>query len=884
MTLDFRIPEPPLATSFTAGELADRLVSAVETLLVDFERTTAPGFELPAFYAGHAVLDDTKADLIYVLGLLLELGVEDVTGHQLRPAIEQALSSLDPTRVEGFGSYRVGETVVRMGGIEAVPVALRASVLDAVDSPKLLEIVDDPTQIATNFAIVVTRCLRALAELDPDRTAPELDGLLERVRSLFTTENGWLNDGMSSLVHYDIYTPDMYLFAEPLIEEIGPAWADGLERVLGDLDAIAHPGGSVVWGRSVGALGMAITIELAATAVGRDIGDDQGTWLARAAETLEDLASWFPGGVIAAHQGRATMFYRGPARRLQMTLDIYGKFLLAAGELRRRPDVRSAEPGTCWEPAERFIRFDDATATLWSHRSKALSFALPTLFGFSTDYAPSPRAPGLLEQPTSGHPVMVPVISPLGRNERAGTSDAPLIPAGLPTSVEHDRDRFAITHEGWAATGSAEVIVEGNRTATYRVEGRSLCVDEVLEFEDADSLPGPLTLTIPESADRPVDIAVVGAPVRTIDTSGLAEWRSFWGEIPRVHQVDLAPASTLAFSWRVTPRLHVASTIHGHQYDRSLYDPLADQVVATRVGPPDDTLIRRLRDVDVLHMAWPEWWSGVDPQRTAEVLAQIRDTRTSILWTQHNLLPHMFKTAEAAQSYQLWAGAADAVIHHTEVGRRLALDTYDYRPDCAHHVIPHGHWGAEYEAHLGASREMVELSEGWSPCGVRVSVVGTPRVEKDLQLVVDAVAATERDDLQLVIRLDASVNVPDDPRIIAEFGAVDSGRYHRRMMAYDALILPFTEPGMLTTGTAFDCIGAGVPAITSEWDFFDETFAGADIRFGNTAEELTRCLNELTAEDLASAAAATAARRPTFDWHSIAHRTLEVIEEIATRS
>lgn len=882
MSLDFRFPELPLAEATTAGALADRLVTATAEKMAEFERSAAPGLELPGLYAGHPVLDDTTADLMYVLGLFIECGVDEVAGCNLQGRIPPLIASLDPAAVEGFYSYRVGETVLRLGGLEALPADLRQSVLDAVHSKEIIARLEETDAIPPNIAVVAARCLRALARLRGDDEPAELPQLLERVRSMFTSAGGWLDDGMGNWVHYDIYTPDMYLFAEPLVDQLGPGWADGLSRVLRDLDEVAQPGGAVVWGRSIGALGMAITIELSAIAVGRDLSAPQDRWLARAAATLDDLLEWFPNGVISAHQNRATMFYRGPARRLQMTLDIYGKLLLSALELRRRPEVAGAPSSNAFLPAERFIRFDDSErATVWSYRSKSLSFALPTLFGFSADYAPSPRGPDLMEQPTSGHPVMLPVVSPRGREEIAGTSNAPLIPAGLPVSVEHIPGTVTVVHDGWAPAGSSDPVVAGSRTATYMVEGRSLVVSEQLQFDDPDGLPGPLTLSVAEPATRPIDVEIDTGRVQAIDTAGVAEWRSFWGELPRVYQAEIKPAASVEFTWRITPRLRVASTIHGHPYDRSLYDPMADRVVATGAGIPDDKLIRRLRDVDVLHMAWPEWWSGVDPDRTAEVLGQVKATGTAIVWTQHNLLPHFFKTDEAAASYQLWAEAADAVIHHSEVGQDVALATYRYGAHTEHHVIPHGHWGREYEAVANTTREDVELSEGWAPCGLRVAVIGTPRVEKDLQLVVDAVAACQRDDIRLVIRVDLSVAVPDDPRIIAEHGHLDFNQYLRRMKAFDAVILPFAPSGMLTTGTAFDCLGAGVPAITSDWDYFDETFAGADIRYGSTVENLTRCLDELTPEELDRASQALIERRPAFDWDPIAERTLAVLEAAA---
>ncbi len=881
MSMDFRFPEHPLAGTTTAGALADRLIEVTRDKMADFEQSAAPGLELPRLYAGHAVLDDATADLLYVLGLLIECGVDEVGGCELRDRIPPLIASLDPATVEAFASYRVGETVLRIGGLDSIPSELHQTVLDAVHSPGIIDRLADTDAIPPNFAVVASRCLRALAELRGGEAPAELPVLLDRVRSMFSSLTGWLNDGMGNWVHYDIYTPDMYLFAEPLADQLGPGWASGLSKVLVDLDEVAQPGGAIVWGRSIGALGMAITIELAAIAAGRDLDVPQHRWLARADATLDDLVEWFPKGVIAAHQNRAPMFYRGPARRLQMTLDIYGKLLLSALELRRRPGAASAPPGDAYIPAERFISFDDSQrATVWSYRAKPLSFSLPTVFGFSADYTPSPRSPGLFEQPTSGHPVMLPVITPLGRDDRTGASNAPLVPAGLPTSVEHAPGSVTIVHNGWAPAGSDEPTVAGRRTATYRVEGRSLIVSEQLQFDDPD-LPGPLTLTVAEPAGRPLDVEFDAGRVQAIDTEGVAEWRSFWGELPRVYQTEIAPSAVVDFTWKVTPRLRVASTIHGHPYDRSLYDPLADRVVALGAGIPDDKLVRRLQDIDVLHMAWPEWWSGVDPQRTAEVLAQVKSAGTAIVWTQHNLLPHFFKTDEAAASYQLWAEAADAVIHHSQAGYDVALATYQYGPNTEHHVIPHGHWGREYETVANTTREDVELAEGWAPCGLRVAVIGTPRVEKDLQLVVDAVHACARDDIQLVIRVDLSVAVPDDPRIIAEFGHLDFSQYLRRVKAFDAVILPFAPSGMLTTGTAFDCIGAGVPAITSQWDFFDETFDGADIRYGETVEDLARCLDNLTPEDLDRSSQALIDLQPAFDWAPIADRTLAVLEAAA---
>ena len=394
MSLDLRMPEPPLGGATTAGALADRLVSAVIDKMAELEQSTAPGLVLPRLYAGHAVLDDASADLLYVLGLLIDCGVDEVGECDLRSRIPPLVSSLDPARVEGFASYRVGETVLRLGGLDALPAKLGGPVLEAVASPEVVARVADTDAMPPNFAVVATRCLRALARLKGDDEPPELPDLLDRVQSIFSSPTGWLNDGMGAWVHYDIYTPDMYLFAEPLADQIGPGWARGLSQILTDLDEVAQPGGAIVWGRSIGALGMAITIELAAIAAGRDLDAPQDRWLARADATLDDLLEWFPGGVIAAHQNRAPMFYRGPGPapsddpgHIRQAAAVRPRTAPTAGDS-RRSGQRCLPACGAFHPIRRVPAGHGV-----SYRSKSLSFALPTVFGSLPTTPPRPGVP-----------------------------------------------------------------------------------------------------------------------------------------------------------------------------------------------------------------------------------------------------------------------------------------------------------------------------------------------------------------------------------------------------------------------------------------------------------------------------------------------------------
>lgn len=848
------------------------------------ESEHARGLRLPGVFAGHRVDASTNADLIYTLGLLAASGVPRIGDVDCAVRARELIAELDPAEVEGFAAYRVSDTAARLLALEPdswsdaeTAHAIAAGRSDGVVAAARAG------ELPTNWIAVAARCLAGVQKLGGE--VPEAEGINALLVEVFTAAvsapgaRGWLNDAASwgdSFAAYDIYTPDTYLFAQPLAEGLGGVWSDGLRSVLDDLDHIVQPGGTVVWGRSVGALALAITIELAAVATGHGLSDRPDRWLARADETFAELREWFSGGVIAAHQRRQTMFYRGPARRLQMTLDMYGKLLLAAAELREAPDTEYVNSVETWAPAERLIEFEsDRSAALWTKRSRQLTLALPLMAGWSSDYAPSPRSPGLFEMPTSGHPSMLPVLS---------VGEDTLLPAGLPTSVEHAPDVLKVEHRGWAPTGADadhDKYRGGSRRAAYTVAGRTLRVDEELEFDDVGA-GVPLSISIPALGDRPLDVSVDHPVARyqQIDTAGIAEWRSFWSELPTVHQIEVPLAPLVRFSWSVTPQLRVASTIFGHQYDRSLYEPISDRLLEVAAPATDDDLTRRLRGVDILHVAWPEWWSGVEPEWTETVLARVRASGVKVVWTQHNLLPHFFKTDEAAACYRLWAEAADLVIHHSDWGRGEALATYEYGAGTSHVVIPHGHWGAEYPDPAGVDRASLEDELGWPEADIRLAVIGSPRAEKRIQLVLDAFAEVDRQDMHLLIRTKGDETLPDDARITVEQGHTPDHLYHSRMHAIDAVILPFDPSGMMTTGTAFDAIGSRTAAITSEWAFFDETFEGADIRYGSTVSDLAGCLEGLTTEDLRRSAAAIGELQPRFDWGSISGQTLEAFEAL----
>jgi hypothetical protein len=874
----------------SAGVLADALLDFVCAQLTSFCEHYAPGLVLPRVFAGHAVGQDARSDLAYTLGLLFAAGRKELAGLPLDGTVMTTLLGLDGRATNTFFSYRTAESLQRLGGYHDNP---RVGALSDRDRDNLREAFDSTEsapllregRLPKNYSVVVARCEYARQQLGLLEDEDLLNELCDRSRALMKpAAGGWIDDSNEQRGQFDIYTPDIFLFAEPLAEVIGEDWSRGLRRVLRDVDSLALPGGAVVWGRSIGALGLAMTIELAAIGSARGLVENPEQWIARAAWSFGELQAWFTHGVIRAHQHRSTMFYRGPARRLQMSLDVLGKLVQAAIALRESAELRAAPPFDAWRPVDRCVRFGAAgpneAASAWAHRSGGLSFVLPLVGGFSADYLPAPRSPGLFELPTSGPISMTPIVHHRGKA---------LVAAGVPARVQHRDGELAAEYSGWseiAAGPDQEPALAGSRRVRFRAEGRTLVAEERLELNVDPASIDSLSLQLPELCGRPIDVEFeCSAPHRVtrIDVSGLAEYRSFWSEFGAVHQLDVEPSRELQIRWSATPRIRVKSTAEEHPYNRELYGPMKDRVVSGQAWAELPNRPLELHETDVLHVHWPEWWQGPDLDRNRRALERLRAAGVRIVWTQHNLAPHHFRGDEGRELYRMWAKAATAVIHHTEWGRDKALETYPYAADAIHCVISHGHWGARYTAQARVDRAATEAALGLSPCAIRIGVIGAPRVEKDVQLVLDAFAACSRDDMQLFVVCIADEQVPDDPRIVAvKTSHVPEHVYQQRLAVMDALVLPFDD-GMLMTGTAFDAIGASKAAIISDWPVLHEVFGAAGIGYGSTREGLTRCFESLTTEQVEASKQAMQECRAHSEWSEIAVQTLELLERAASQ-
>lgn len=878
----------------TAAELGDRLLAWTVATLEVAETHHLPEWRLPRVFAGHEVGADVRADVCFTLSHLAAAGVTTVGDEDLDAVLVRLLGQVDGRSTHTFFSYRIAESLGRVGPFDGNPLVAdldddqRAELIAAVDSSDWLELLDAGV-LPRNYAAVLARCEKGRVDLGLIDDTTRLTSLTTRVaEALEENPRRALDDSNDRVGRYDIYAADVWLFCEPLAPHLGPVWEDGLNKAL-DLVATvgARDGSAVAWGRSVGDLAAALTLELAALALadGHD-PDRAGLWLRRAADAAQTVMAGFDAdGVTSAHRHRSQDGYRGPARRLQLTFDLLGKVAWAAAALRRAPTEQTAAPvAQAYPDGEAWVRFEDRRpAGVWAHRSPGADFVIPFVGITRSHYLPALHQPGTWEVPVDRDlPTWTPLVTAGLSRYTAG---------GLPTTVEHGPRSLTATWDGFPVSGRGVdgdepgPALEGSRTARFTVEGRTIVLDDRLTFS---RVPRTVNLAIPEVADRPLRVewaCPTGHAATTVTVDGVAEWRSPTSDIARVHQIDLDPATELSFQVRVTPLLRVASTEVDHHYSRSLYGPIRDRIVA---GPspvgwnavPDPGF----RHCDLLHLHWPEWLAFDDLAAHEAIIAELADHDIPVVWTAHNLTPHQKQPEAFDPIYAAWAAAARGVIHHSAWGEIRMRERYDFGSRCRHEVIPHGHFGGLWAEAGLPDRSEAERRLGLSPAGLRIGVVGAPRAEKLVQEVLDGVAASTRDDVQLVCwSLGPDDVVPDDHRIAiaSPYRVVSPAAYATRLAACDVLALVFDPDGdMLATGAGADALGLGLPVLRSEWGYLTETLGEAGIPVGHTATSIAAALDELTPETLSTARTAAGARHDALSWDALAPRTADLFEAV----
>ncbi len=881
----------------SVSPLADCLDALVVANLEAIEAAHLPGWRLPRTFAGHLVGADVRADICFTLHHLADAGVDMVGGEPVDAILARLLAEVDGASTHTFFSYRIAETLLGAGPsfagnplLVGLDQAQQDQVALATDSSDWIELLDAKV-LPRNYAAVLARCELARHRLGLVSDTSTLDSLVARAAAVLGgNPYRALDDSNDRIGRYDIYTADVWLFCEPLAERLGPVWEDGLRRALDLVLAVgARDGSAIAWGRSTGDLAAALTLELAGLALADGYAEDRAsTWLRRAADaTLTLEAAFDDDGVANAHRHRNQDAYRGPERRLQLSFDLLGKIAWAAGALRRAdPALTAASVAEAYPIGDRWIPFEnDRPAGVWAHRSPGADFVVPFVGTSRSHYLPAPFQPGTWEVPVDRDlPCWTPLVIDRLKRFTAG---------GLPASVEHGDaevkakwDSLPVSGRGLDGEDPGPDLA-GTRDVRLAVEGRTIVVQDHLTF---DTAPVAVSLAIPEVADRPLHVewnCATDHQATVVTVDGLHEWRSGWSELARVHQIDLEPTTDLRYEARVTPLVRAASTAFGHHYHESLYGAMADRVVdrPTPIGwdaVPDPGF----RHVDLLHLHWPEWVAFDDLAAHRAIIAEVADHGVPVVWTAHNLTPHEKRPDAYDAIYAAWAEAVDAVIHHSTWGEAKMRGRYRFGDQCRHEVIAHGHFGGLWEGAGLPPRAEAEAWLGLKPAGLRIGIVGAPRAEKLVQVVLDAVAASDRDDVELVcwsLGPSGAESIPDDPRIaVAErYRMVDRRTYATRLATCDVLALVFDPDGeMLATGAAADATGLGLPALRSDWGYLIEALGDGGIQAGHTVESVAVAIDALTPDRLTAARRGAGERRAEIGWDVLGQRTADLFGRV----
>jgi len=891
----------------TAKEFSGYLLEFVLEQMALMEKDYFPGLEMPSRFAGYPMGADVKGDLLFVLGMLHEAGVSQVTNTEILPAIGRILADIDGEGTHSFYSYRTAETLLRCRGpndilldehplLDSLSSHQRAEVALACDSTRLIPQLGKT--LPRNYVAVLGRCELARVALGLIQPEIHLDSLISGTRQLLSKNSkGFIDDSINGESRYDIYSADIYLFTEPFSNLLGNVWTSGFDNVLALIGLTGTADGTALpWGRSTGALGLCINIELAGMVLGRNMEQEPAAWLGRGFNAAQHLEDWFSDGLINAHRGKSTFGYRGPFRQVQMTLDILGKLLQTVLELRncKNSELAATEIFTTAtshsEIDELYSLSDQNHASTWSFSNRHTRFVVPFVGGTASDYLPVPRNPGVLEYPVDSELATgVPVVT---RGDTAYTT------AMVPDQLTKSANTIV---SSWPVLTEVARKLEGERkslkvpaTIEYKTNNRTL---ELYAQFSLDTPVDAITWQFTELESRPLKIQYeTSEPHQTADipVKGLKPYRSFWHELATVQQIDIPlkhhkPGAKVTIKASIKPKLRIANTIGNHHYQRALYDPISADTVELffpmRCWNNLPEARKFLKNIDQFHLHWPEHFLGTDLSAHQAMIKCIKDCGVRIIWTQHNLLPHRIDQRDNAQEiYQSWAAAADGVVHHSESGKERVLEQFSFSEGAIHRTIFHGHFGnLKGEASL-PSRAELEAEFGLAPGKIRIGIVGAPRIEKNLQGFLNAFSRSDRTDIELYApALGETEQVPNDARIKADsYSLVDRDLYNKRLATIDVLAFPIAPGDLLTTGVVGDAIGYGIPGLVSSWPFLQESLGDAAIPMGDSEQEMTDAINQLNQDQIARAAKNALALKPAYDWQRLSAQFLVMLEQLGT--
>jgi len=541
-------------------QLAGRLTEFAHRTLDVFIRRFLPGGDIPGFVAGHPFGPDCFGDFIRLLGCMHQLGFREVGGLEIVPTLIRFLGKVDGTRTETFSSFGIAETLLRFGVfrdnplLQTLSTSQRQEIANACDTTAIYEGPGKLRGVPNNYWGVLAR-----AEYDRKRLGIlENDGLLKEATQevavlLSANPLGFFDDSPRRLGRYDIYTLETILFTEPCAELIGrDLWKESLRSHVELFSQLAlENGASVAWGRSIGLHSLYGNMELSVVGLFHGLWKEPACALSMARHTFEMAQTWFTDGITNAHQHRSLTWYRRDRRRAQMTLDCLVKFaemalvLLACPEPELDLPVLSTEE--LFPPRDVLLPLDPRGAAVWSYRNQNIAFQLPIVHAHNSDYVPTLHSPGYLENPVDTE-LLCGVPRVLVKGIQYTTH-------GFPAVCEKHANGLRLVYESFLSLDQydAPKVFPGRREVVYKVEPDGAI--EAHETWSFPEMPDALGLQFAQ-AGRPFRLVFESSSPHhrdTVDVSGIIEWRTYWGELNAVHEINFCPAHHVTCLWRLEP-------------------------------------------------------------------------------------------------------------------------------------------------------------------------------------------------------------------------------------------------------------------------------------------------------------------------------------------
>jgi beta-1,4-mannosyltransferase len=303
---------------------------------------------------------------------------------------------------------------------------------------------------------------------------------------------------------------------------------------------------------------------------------------------------------------------------------------------------------------------------------------------------------------------------------------------------------------------------------------------------------------------------------------------------------------------------------------------------------------------DIVHLHWPEltFLSGHRQWRVVARLllffpllrvARLRGTR--LIWTAHNVGAHERRSTAALRAWfrRWWCANVDGVLSLTEDGVSAVRASYPELASIPAFVTPHGHYRDEYDFSIdrGAARAALGIDNG----STLIVTLGQIRPYKNVPLLIDAVKASERSDVVLLVagKPDSPATADEvrtaagtSPAVRLELEFLSPDRIAAVLRAADLVILPYRA--IQNSGSAILALSADRPVVVPELGAMTElreqigapwvhTYSGEF-----TAATLADALSWLECTDRPARPDLTA-----LDWSVIAARTVTAYRDVLSR-